>query len=177
MSVKITYFNARGLAEPIRWILSYGGVDFEDIRLPLDSLPVVLPGEIKEKCRWGQVPLAEFDGKTLNQSLAITRYFARKYNLVPKDDYEAALCDEFVDTIREFMNAWWVVRTESDPAKKEEKKSLQIKTGKQKHLDVLEGIIQANGGKHLVGSSLTWADLYLTHAINNLSLGDYDYAL
>jgi glutathione S-transferase len=172
MSVKISYFNARGYAEPIRWILSHAGVDFEDIRVPLESLPVVLPPEIKEKCRWGQVPLAEFDGKTLAQSLAITRYFARKYNLVPKDDYEAALCDEFVDTIREFVTAWFAVKSESDPAKKEEKKAEQLKIGKQKHLDVFEKIIQANGGTHLVGSSFTWADLNLAHAINHVQLGN-----
>lgn len=171
MSVKLSYFDGRGLAEPIRWILVTGGVEFEDVRVPLDSLPAVLPQEIKDKCRWGQVPLAEFDGKTLNQSLAITRYFARKYNFVPKDDFEAALCDEYVDTIREFMTSWFAVRTESDPVKKEEKKAEQIKIGKQKHLDVFEKIIQANGGKHLVGNSLTWADLYLANAINNVELG------
>lgn len=55
------------------------------------------------ECRWGQVPLAEFDGKKLCQSMAITRYFARKCNLVPADLYEAALCDEYVDSIKEFM--------------------------------------------------------------------------
>lgn len=48
MSLKISYFNARGLAEPTRWILSHAGVDFEDIRAPLESIPSSLPPEIKE---------------------------------------------------------------------------------------------------------------------------------
>lgn len=53
---------------------------------------------------WGTVPFAEFDGKKLNQSLAITRFFARKHNLVPKDEYEAALCDEYIDTCKDLMS-------------------------------------------------------------------------
>lgn len=57
-----------------------------------------------QECSWGQVPLLEFgDGRKLTQSAAITRYFAKKHNLVPKDDFEGALCDEFVDAARDFM--------------------------------------------------------------------------
>jgi hypothetical protein len=52
-------------------------------------------------CTWGQVPLVEFDGKKLAQSLAISRYFAKKVQLVGNDDFEAAECDEYVDTSKE----------------------------------------------------------------------------
>lgn len=55
------------------------------------------------ECRWGQVPLVEFEGKSLTQSLAVTRYFAKRTGLVPEDPYEAALCDEYVDAVRELM--------------------------------------------------------------------------
>lgn len=51
--------------------------------------------------RWGQVPFIEVNGKTLSQSLAITRYFAKKANLIPQDPFEAALADEYVDAIRD----------------------------------------------------------------------------
>jgi hypothetical protein len=30
---KLTYFNVKALAEPIRFLLSYGGVEFEDYRV------------------------------------------------------------------------------------------------------------------------------------------------
>ena len=30
--VKLQYFNLMGRAEAIRWILAYGGVDYEDVR-------------------------------------------------------------------------------------------------------------------------------------------------
>ena len=31
--IKLTYFNGRGRAEPVRWILVQGGVKFEDVRI------------------------------------------------------------------------------------------------------------------------------------------------
>lgn len=34
---KITYFNVRGVAEPSRYILSYAGIDFEDVRITGDK--------------------------------------------------------------------------------------------------------------------------------------------
>ena len=50
---------------------------------------------------FGQVPLLEFGDERLTQSQAITRYLARKFNLVGKDDLEAAHCDEVVDGVRD----------------------------------------------------------------------------
>jgi len=33
MSYKLTYFNARGLGEPIRMIFAQAGVEYEDVRV------------------------------------------------------------------------------------------------------------------------------------------------
>lgn len=51
---KLTYFNARGLCEPIRFIFALADVNFEDIRVPIKYngdvpvIPQILPSEIKE---------------------------------------------------------------------------------------------------------------------------------
>lgn len=51
---KLTYFNARGLGEPIRFIFAFAEVIFEDFRVPMKyngdvpAIPQVLPAEIKE---------------------------------------------------------------------------------------------------------------------------------
>jgi glutathione S-transferase len=114
------------------------------------------------------VPLAEFDGKSLTQSLAISRYFARKAKLVPEDPYLAALCDEYVDAVRDMMNVFYPIAILEDEKEKKEKLAEALKTVKPRFLDVFDGIVKANGGKYLVGS-LTWADIWLVHALDNFN--------
>ncbi|XP_054158818.1 uncharacterized protein LOC128957124 [Oppia nitens] len=81
------YWDIRGLAEPIRYLLRYAGVEFTDKRyqfkdshvwkdedkhrlgLDFPNLPYWLDGEVK-----------------LSQSWAILKYLARKYDLVATDD-------------------------------------------------------------------------------------------
>lgn len=42
---KLTYFNVMGLGEPIRFLLSYGGNKFEDIRVDRQNeWPKMKPG-------------------------------------------------------------------------------------------------------------------------------------
>lgn len=51
---------------------------------------------------FGQLPLYEEDGKTLNQSLAIARYVAHKISLLPADPWEQAVVDALVFNIYDF---------------------------------------------------------------------------
>lgn len=51
---------------------------------------------------FGKVPVLEIDGKTLNQSTAITRYLAKKAGLTGSDDWEALLIDIAVDNVHDF---------------------------------------------------------------------------
>lgn len=39
--IKLTYFNGRGLAEHIRYLLKYGNIAFEDIRIEQDNWPAL----------------------------------------------------------------------------------------------------------------------------------------
>lgn len=38
---KLTYFNIRGLAEPIRFLLAYGGIEYEDNRIEREEWPAL----------------------------------------------------------------------------------------------------------------------------------------
>lgn len=43
---KLTYFKICGLSEPIRYLFSYGGIDFEDIRISDEEWPNHKTGNI-----------------------------------------------------------------------------------------------------------------------------------
>lgn len=40
---KLYYFNVKALAEPIRILFAYGGIDYEDVRVPRDDWPALKP--------------------------------------------------------------------------------------------------------------------------------------
>jgi glutathione S-transferase len=40
---KLIYFSVKALGEPIRFLLSYGGVEFEDYRLEEEQWPQLKP--------------------------------------------------------------------------------------------------------------------------------------
>lgn len=42
---KLTYFNIRGLGEPIRWLFAYGGIEYEDNRIERDDWPTLKSSE------------------------------------------------------------------------------------------------------------------------------------
>ena len=51
-----------------------------------------------------QLPVLEVDGKVIGQSMAITRFLARKYNLAGKNEWEEAEADMIVDCIDDTFN-------------------------------------------------------------------------
>jgi len=168
--VKYYYFDGRGIGEPIRMIFAYGGIDFEDIRIPYDKFPPTLPQDIKAKCRWGQIPLIEFpDGKSLTQSGTIIRYFSKKSNLIPEDPYQAGLCDEYVDSLRDFLTGFYPIFL-AEGGENTDKMKEFIQTSKTKFWDVFEKIAKANGGKCLLGKSLSTADIYLAFCMDHIQL-------
>jgi hypothetical protein len=42
---KLTYFNLKALGEPIRFLLSYGNIPFEDKRIEKEDWPKVKPSK------------------------------------------------------------------------------------------------------------------------------------
>lgn len=50
----------------------------------------------------GQMPILEFDGKKVIQSVAICRYLAKKLGIAGSNDFEAFEIDSIVDTLNDF---------------------------------------------------------------------------
>lgn len=43
--IKLSYFDIKGVAEPIRFLLAYGKIDYEDHRISLEDWPKVKEGK------------------------------------------------------------------------------------------------------------------------------------
>jgi prostaglandin-H2 D-isomerase / glutathione transferase len=94
------YFNGRGRAEIARLIFAAANVEYKDNRI--EDWP-----DQKEAAPTGQLPYLEIDDWKLPQSLTIARYLAREYNLVGKNNSEAAKADCIVDTCIDLMTAFY----------------------------------------------------------------------
>ncbi|XP_046392670.1 glutathione S-transferase-like [Ischnura elegans] len=151
---KLIYFHAMGLAEPIRYLLAYGKVEFEDCRVDYEHFL-----KIKPTMPVGQLPVVEFEGKTLFQSIAISRFFAKKFNLLGKTDEHQLSCDIVVDTITDYRLHFKDVHFCDDPVLKSQKRERLIIETTPFYLSRFETLVNTNGG-FFVGAQLTWSDLY-----------------
>ena len=115
--IKLTYFEFRARGEIIRILLHYGGLQFEDKKIKREEWPEFKPSRslyfvvrCQQRCKnfvtetkFGFMPELEWDGVTLTESVAITRFVAKKLKLVGNTDIEEAQCDAVVDVCSEFI--------------------------------------------------------------------------
>ena len=153
--IKVTYFNIRGRAEPVRLLLAYGGLEYEDCRLTpgfVDPKPWMA---LKPKTPYGGLPLLEWNGETLAQSLAITRFVAREVGLAGRNSLECAQADEVVDAFNDLMEAGGKAFFSKDEAVMKKYATETVPNG----LMNLEKRLSSRGGQYFAGNALTWADI------------------
>jgi len=160
---KLTYFDIGGRAEQIRLLFALAKVDFEDIRLPYTpGQPGVIPPEVKSKLPYGQLPILEFDdGQILSQSASITRFLGRRFGFYGANEVESARVDEIADGLRDYLDTtkpMWTAKTDEDRA---EATKAVIEGSTPKYMAIFASVLEKNGGKFLVGKSVTAADLLL----------------
>nr|AFJ75815.1 glutathione s-transferase S1 [Sogatella furcifera] len=151
---KLTYFPVTALGEPIRWLMSYLDIKFEDYRFEREQWP-----SIKPTTPFGQVPVLEIDGKAVWQSVAISRYFGKKADLAGKDEWESLMIDVIVDTFSDFRLAVGKWFYESDEATKKNLEKPLFETTIPFYLEKFDSKIKENGG-FLANGKLSWGDIY-----------------
>ncbi|KAJ8664899.1 hypothetical protein QAD02_006561 [Eretmocerus hayati] len=165
---KLTYFPFKALGEPVRFLLSYTGIDFIDDRFNEDDWL-----KIKPSTPFGQVPVLEVDGKRVNQSTAICRYLAKNSGIAGKDDWEALEIDATVDTIHDLRAKIAAYYYEDNVTAKAEK----LEVSKQIvpfYIQRLDEQVKKNGG-YFVGGKLSWADLVFVALLDYLNyIAGYD---
>jgi len=169
--LKLTYFNGRGRAEPSRLILAQAGVEYEDVRIEFADWPA-----LKSTLKFGQMPFLEVDGKTITQSMAIARFLARRYKLAGQNELEEAEADAIVDCMTDCFNGFIACMLEgkmkrNDPERQKMLIDEFITKTLPAFLDVIQKVLEENGGKYLVGSNLTWADLVFVASLEMLITG------
>merc|ERR1712179_460514 len=152
-NIKLTYFDLRARAEPCRLLLAYGGLQYEDERIPasLDLFYFLHSGNLQEfdisfgHSKWGalkltmpfgQLPVLQWGNEVICQSMACARFVARE---VGQDLINAE--------VKQFFT--------------------KDKAGLKKHAEVtvptalmqLETKLASRGGQFFVGNNFTWADL------------------
>ncbi|XP_015183848.1 PREDICTED: glutathione S-transferase-like [Polistes dominula] len=174
-SYKLTYFAGKGLAESIRFIFSYAGVEFEDDTFDSNDWLT----KIKPTTPFGLVPVLEVDGKKVSQSVAISRYLAKQFKLTGKDDWQDLEIDATVDTIHDLRAKIGAYFYENN----DEAKAAKLEVAKETVSYILERLdaqVKKNGG-YFVGGALTWADLtfvallyYLNYMMKSNIIEKYD---
>eukprot|EP00922_Rhytidocystis_sp_ex-Travisia-forbesii_P007271 GHVS01010580.1.p1 GENE.GHVS01010580.1~~GHVS01010580.1.p1 ORF type:complete len:177 (+),score=31.95 GHVS01010580.1:150-680(+) len=95
---RLTYFNVKNVAEPIRLTFFIGGIDFEDIRLSWDEWSALKP-----KAPFGQLPVLQLPNsdEMISQSIGILVYAGMKTGLYPTDPMKAMKCSEVICVLDE----------------------------------------------------------------------------
>merc|ERR1712018_555814 len=163
-NVKLTYFNLRARAEPCRLLLAYGGIKYEDERIPPPWDPSSTWSTLKPTTPFGQLPVLSWDGVEVCQSVACARFIAREVGLAGNTSLEQAQADEVVDVIQDLINAWVKLYFAKDEAglKKFGEETLQTALGQ------LETKLATRGGQYFVGNNLTWADTHVFMYLGDL---------
>jgi glutathione S-transferase len=153
---KLIYFSGRGLAEVARLIFADKGVEYIDHRVSNDDDTEF--DALKPSLPFGQLPVLEINGTYIAQSVAITRYLAKQYNLYGKNDIEQAIVDAIVDAVRDLRVA----------VDKETENEGKIQA-RRKWLALFEKILKNNNGGQgfLVGNDITFADFWIYHIFFN----------
>ncbi|KAG8256048.1 hypothetical protein J6590_077673 [Homalodisca vitripennis] len=153
---KLTYFNGRGRAEAIRWLLVYMDEEFEDVRIDSEDWL-----KMKQTTPFGQLPLLEEEGKPICQSLAIVRYLAKKAGLAGNNDWEDLQLDIVSDTLVDLRTPAGAFVRETNEDLKKAKKETYIKETLPFYMKKLDSIVGENGG-YLANKKLSWVDFVFT---------------
>lgn len=169
---KLTYFDIRGRAEFIRFILAQAGVKYEDIRVGYGDW-----AKVKPTTPFGVLPTLEIieNGKVLGGAGPIARFLAEKYNLAGSSEIEKAELDGIMDFLNDFMTPVNDFTMERDCTKKEEYKRKLKEEHTPRVFGKLEKLIAVNDSPNgwILGSKVSYVDfrIYTTAAMIKDLLG------
>uniref|UniRef100_A0A8D0SMM1 Glutathione S-transferase n=2 Tax=Sus scrofa TaxID=9823 RepID=A0A8D0SMM1_PIG len=159
---KLHYFDGRGRAEVIRWLLASAGVEFEEKFV--DTLEDLEKLRNDGSLMFQQVPMIEIDGMKLVQTRAILNYIATKYDLCGKDIKERAAVDMYTEGIADIGEMIMLLPI-CPPDEKDAKMALIKERVSNRYLPAFEKVLKSHGQDYLVGNKLSRADIQLVELL------------
>merc|ERR1711978_711465 len=148
--IRLTYFPARGRAEISRLIFAHAGVKFDDIRLTGEDF-----AKVKPILPYGSMPILEYKGEVICESMAIAAFLADICNLAGTNAVEKAKANEIVLAMNGLFETIAKILFSPEGEKAGMKKKLLEETLPQK-FGQLEGRLCLNGASSsLATRSLT----------------------
>ena len=167
------YFHGRGIGEPVRLLLSVGGVEFTDKRYTIEQFSQM--DELKARLPFRQIPALEIDGVLIGQTDSICRLAANLAQLYPSDPKEAARTDMIVVHQAEIQSAIAKMTYDGVPGAPGTKQIPQEERDARIHawLDEqlpgrLYSLERLVSDSYMVGERLTWADICVFNRLNQL---------
>ncbi|TMW63438.1 hypothetical protein Poli38472_002379 [Pythium oligandrum] len=158
--LKLIYFDLAVRGELTRLALTYGGIDFDDERIPFSEW-----SGRKSSFPLGQLPAIELDGEVYVQSMAMARYAGRLSGLYPDDPLQALKVDMVIETVLEVLDTY--VNTQFSTAEKD----VQAKNTKQAvevtFPRLFAFIEKSIGGKFVLGDGVCLADIFIFDVVTN----------
>eukprot|EP00747_Dinoflagellata_sp_TGD_P147904 gnl/TRDRNA2_/TRDRNA2_176861_c0_seq2.p1 gnl/TRDRNA2_/TRDRNA2_176861_c0~~gnl/TRDRNA2_/TRDRNA2_176861_c0_seq2.p1 ORF type:complete len:226 (+),score=38.57 gnl/TRDRNA2_/TRDRNA2_176861_c0_seq2:55-732(+) len=181
-SLRLTYLNIKGFAEPIRLALFIGGIDFEDRRIGYEWI-----NSNRHDLPFGQVPVLEENGKMVGaQSAALLRWAGRRSGLYPEG--QELQCDMVEDALADIkarlLPQWYGVVMGRHPVsgeplvpmsdeQKVEVERLLNEVILPQRFAQLERLLATSDGPYFCGSRLATCDLSFYVMATGLLDGTY----
>ncbi|TNV75844.1 hypothetical protein FGO68_gene691 [Halteria grandinella] len=174
--LKLHYFDLYGRGEPIRMLLNYAKVDFEDCRYKFEEWPKL---KAEGGFEFAQMPVLEVKtGETTKQycqTLSILRYLGRKYSLYPADIEDAWTVDSTLDAIIDIINGLAKIHWEADEERKKKMAGELIGGAYPVFLKAMAARLDASnarGGRFILDDKVNAADILFACFIFNYIYND-----
>lgn len=173
-TLKLTYFDSPGRAEPLRVAMHMGNLAFEDKRLNFQSFAVA---KARGEYPLGSVPVLEIDGVPFVQTAALLRYVARigDASLYPTDPAAALAVDSALDSLNDTLsNAMLPSLFERDPVRKLAMRAELAAGPLARVFSYVESLIERSGGPYIAGATMSIADIAAAQQILSIRSGRLD---
>lgn len=143
------------------------GVKYEDVRVDQKEWPALKQELISSGANiWGQLPVVVLNGKTMPQSYAIYRYFARIYELYGSNPEEQYIIDMTIDGVQDAARDAGVLFGNDEAAK-----AAYWKDKCPAHLNKLDQVVGKQGGPYVLGKKFSLADLCVFRYVDQSKVG------